>query len=62
MPLRPSHPVPSDPKTITCEFWKAGKCEKSAARCKFAHTNDASRKVEKKGAWAVWQTLRFAAC
>ncbi|PWN98516.1 hypothetical protein FA09DRAFT_329569 [Tilletiopsis washingtonensis] len=46
--IQPKVPFGVDPKTITCEFWKAGKCEKSAARCKFAHTNDASRKVEKK--------------
>lgn len=37
----------TDPQTITCAFWKAGRCDKGS-KCKFAHSQDASRKVQKK--------------
>ncbi|PWZ01041.1 hypothetical protein BCV70DRAFT_199401 [Testicularia cyperi] len=45
--VQPKVPFGVDSKTITCAFWKAGKCDKGS-KCKFAHSNDASRKVEKK--------------
>lgn len=44
---QPKVPFGVDSKTITCAFWKAGKCDKGS-KCKFAHSNDAGRKVEKK--------------
>ncbi|CEH14510.1 Uncharacterized conserved protein, contains CCCH-type Zn-finger [Ceraceosorus bombacis] len=46
--IQPKVPFGVDPKTVTCEFWKHGKCDKSANRCKFAHEHNANRKVEKK--------------
>ncbi len=36
-----------DPKTVTCAFWKAGRCDKGT-KCKYGHSNDAGRKTEKK--------------
>ncbi|PWN51435.1 hypothetical protein IE53DRAFT_294662, partial [Violaceomyces palustris] len=45
--VQPKVPFGVDPKTITCAFWKAGKCDKGS-KCKFAHSNDAARKVQKK--------------
>lgn len=44
---QPRVPFGVDPKTITCAFWKAGICDKGG-KCKFAHKEDAARKVEKK--------------
>ncbi|CAD6918883.1 unnamed protein product [Tilletia controversa] len=46
--VQPKVPFGVDPKTIVCEFWKHGRCDKSALRCKYAHAHDAGRKVEKK--------------
>ncbi|UZJ53787.1 hypothetical protein CBS101457_003107 [Exobasidium rhododendri] len=45
--VQPRVPFGVDPKTITCAYWKAGVCEKGA-KCKYAHTNEANRKTEKK--------------
>lgn len=45
--VQPKVPFGVDPKTITCEFWKAGVCEKGN-KCKFAHTDEAARKGAKK--------------
>lgn len=45
--VQPRVPFGVDPKTITCAFWAAGKCDKGT-RCKFAHAKDAGRKTEKK--------------
>lgn len=45
--VQPRVPFGVDPKTITCAFWAAGKCDKGG-KCKFAHAKDAGRKVEKK--------------
>ncbi|KAK0532049.1 Translation machinery-associated protein 46 [Tilletia horrida] len=46
--VQPKVPFGVDPKTVVCEFWKHGRCDKSAAKCKYAHSHDAGRKVEKK--------------
>lgn len=46
--VQPRVPFGVDPKSMTCAFWKAGRCDKSAARCKFAHSEDAQRKQQKK--------------
>jgi hypothetical protein len=45
----PAQKVPFgvDPKTVLCQFFKIGKCEKGA-RCKFSHDLDVGRKVVKK--------------
>ena len=40
-------PFGVDPKTILCEFFKAGTCEKGT-KCKFSHDRNVGRKVEKK--------------
>jgi len=40
-------PFGVDPKTVTCAFWKAGICEKGN-KCKYAHANEAARKMDKK--------------
>ncbi|EPQ31726.1 uncharacterized protein PFL1_01059 [Pseudozyma flocculosa PF-1] len=45
--VQPKVPFGVDPKTVTCAFWKAGKCDKGS-RCKYGHSLDAGRKVEKK--------------
>ncbi|KDN43949.1 hypothetical protein K437DRAFT_236836 [Tilletiaria anomala UBC 951] len=45
--VQPKVPFGVDPKTITCEFWRAGKCDKDR-KCKFAHSLDANRKAQKK--------------
>lgn len=45
--VQPRVPFGVDPKTITCAFWAAGKCDKGS-KCKFAHSKDAGRKTEKK--------------
>lgn len=45
-----SQPKPAfgeDPKSIVCEYWRAGVCSKGT-KCKFAHSLDAGRKVAKK--------------
>ncbi|KAN0061580.1 Translation machinery-associated protein 46 [Thecaphora frezii] len=44
---QPKVPFGVDPKSVTCAFWKAGKCDKGS-RCKYGHSLDAGRKVEKK--------------
>ncbi|KAE8214636.1 hypothetical protein CF327_g1976 [Tilletia walkeri] len=46
--VQPKVPFGVDPKTVVCEFWKHGRCDKSALKCKYAHSHDAGRKVEKK--------------
>ncbi|KAK0546391.1 Translation machinery-associated protein 46 [Tilletia horrida] len=46
--IQPKVPFGVDPKTVVCEFWKHGRCDKSALKCKYAHSHDAGRKVEKK--------------
>ncbi|KAI0306212.1 hypothetical protein B0F90DRAFT_1697109 [Multifurca ochricompacta] len=40
-------PFGVDPKTMLCEFFKAGRCEKGT-KCKFSHDRDIGRKVEKR--------------
>lgn len=45
--VQPRVPFGVDPKTITCAFWAAGRCDKGG-KCKFAHSKDAGRKTEKK--------------
>ncbi|KAI0248898.1 hypothetical protein BJV78DRAFT_1232349 [Lactifluus subvellereus] len=40
-------PFGVDPKTLLCEYFKAGRCEKGS-KCKFSHDRDVGRKVEKK--------------
>lgn len=36
-----------DPKTVLCQFFKAGYCEKGK-KCKFSHDKDIGRKNQKK--------------
>lgn len=45
--IQPKVPFGVDPKTVTCAFWKAGRCDKGT-KCKYGHSNDAARKTEKK--------------
>lgn len=45
--VQPHVPFGVDPKSLTCNFWKAGRCDKGS-KCKFAHSNDAQRKTQKK--------------
>ncbi len=45
---QPKVPFGVDAKTMTCEFWRAGRCDKSAQRCKYAHSEEANRKTQKK--------------
>jgi len=40
-------PFGVDPKTVLCEFFKAGRCEKGS-KCKFSHDRDVGRKMEKR--------------
>ena len=40
-------PFGVDPKTVLCQFYKAGNCEKGK-RCKFSHDLSVERKGEKK--------------
>ena len=40
-------PFGVDPKTVLCEFFKKGICEKGK-KCKFSHDLDVGRKTEKK--------------
>jgi len=40
-------PFGVDPKTVLCEFFKAGRCEKGS-KCKFSHDPDVGRRVEKR--------------
>ncbi|MCJ1324205.1 hypothetical protein MMC10_000867 [Thelotrema lepadinum] len=40
-------PFGVDPKTVVCQFWKKGNCEKGK-KCKFAHDLAVERKVEKR--------------
>ncbi|KAH9970571.1 hypothetical protein BGW80DRAFT_1328580 [Lactifluus volemus] len=40
-------PFGVDPKTVLCEFFKAGRCEKGS-KCKFSHDRNVERKVEKR--------------
>lgn len=44
-------PFGVDPKTVLCQFFKAGHCEKGT-KCKFSHNLDVERKVEKKNLYA----------
>ena len=44
-------PFGVDPKTILCQFFKAGYCEKGN-KCKFSHDPNVGRKVEKKNLYA----------
>jgi len=43
-------PFGVDPKTLLCEFFKAGHCEKGA-KCKFSHDPNVGRKVEKRNVY-----------
>ncbi|KLO15233.1 hypothetical protein SCHPADRAFT_270690 [Schizopora paradoxa] len=43
-------PFGVDPKTLLCEFFKAGNCEKGA-KCKFSHDPNVGRKVEKRNVY-----------
>lgn len=45
--VQPHVPFGVDPKSMTCAFWKAGRCDKGS-RCKFSHSHDAGRKTQKK--------------
>ncbi|WFD02355.1 Translation machinery-associated protein 46 [Malassezia obtusa] len=45
--VQPRVPFGVDPKSLTCNFWKAGRCDKGS-RCKFAHADDTQRKQQKK--------------
>ena len=45
--VQPHVPFGVDPKSLTCAFWKAGRCDKGT-RCKFSHSHDAQRKTQKK--------------
>jgi hypothetical protein len=40
-------PFGVDPKTVLCDYFKAGRCEKGS-KCKFSHDRDVGRKVEKR--------------
>jgi hypothetical protein len=40
-------PFGVDPKTVLCEFFKAGRCEKGS-KCKFSHDPDVGRRVDKR--------------
>jgi hypothetical protein len=40
-------PFGTDPKTVLCEFFKAGHCEKGN-KCKFSHDLNVTRKGQKK--------------
>ncbi|KAI8372179.1 hypothetical protein BD560DRAFT_395393 [Blakeslea trispora] len=40
-------PFGVDPKTVLCQYFKAGNCERGA-KCKFSHDLNVGRKVEKK--------------
>ena len=40
-------PFGTDPKTVLCEFFKAGHCEKGN-KCKFSHDLNVTRKDQKK--------------
>ena len=48
--MRSAPPTPAragvDPKSILCQFFKAGSCQKGA-KCKFSHDLDIERKAEK---------------
>lgn len=44
-------PFGVDPKTLLCEFFKVGKCEKGS-KCKFSHDMNVGRKVEKRNLYA----------
>ena len=44
-------PFGVDPKTVVCQFWKKGFCEKGK-KCKFAHDLSVERKAEKKDLYA----------
>lgn len=43
-------PFGVDPKTLLCEFFKAGHCDKGA-KCKFSHDPNVGRKVEKRNVY-----------
>ncbi|KAJ1033581.1 hypothetical protein NDA13_001569 [Ustilago tritici] len=45
--VQPKVPFGVDSKTVTCAFWKAGRCDKGS-KCKYGHDKDAGRKTEKK--------------
>ncbi|KAI9507318.1 hypothetical protein F5148DRAFT_131156 [Russula earlei] len=40
-------PFGVDPKTLLCEFYKVGRCEKGS-KCKFSHDRDVERRVQKR--------------
>ncbi|WFD30874.1 Translation machinery-associated protein 46 [Malassezia sp. CBS 17886] len=44
--VQPKVPFGVDPKSITCAFWKAGRCEKGS-KCKFAHSSEQQRNNQK---------------
>ena len=44
-------PFGVDPKTVVCQFFKKGHCEKGK-KCKFSHDLDVARKTEKKNLYA----------
>lgn len=44
-------PLGVDPKTVLCQFFKKGHCEKGR-KCKFSHDLDVGRKTEKKNLYA----------
>jgi hypothetical protein len=48
-PVQATQKVPfgTDPKTVLCEFFKAGHCEKGN-KCKFSHDLNVARKGQKK--------------
>lgn len=44
-------PFGTDPKTVLCQFFKQGICEKGN-KCKFSHDVNVGRKVEKRDLYA----------
>lgn len=48
-PVQATQKVPFgvDPKTVLCEFFKAGRCEKGS-KCKFSHDRDVGRRMDKR--------------
>ena len=45
--VQPKVPFGVDPKSVTCAFWKAGRCDKGS-KCKYSHADDTQRKQQKK--------------
>jgi Zinc finger C-x8-C-x5-C-x3-H type (and similar) len=52
-------PFGVDPKTVLCEYFKAGRCDKGS-KCKFSHDRDVGRKVEKRNLYGDGQEDKLA--